>query len=281
MNKKEISPALTEEIHRLATSESQPGGKEILEELRNNPDIDWPLIGPDGELGENYESALRWMQRRVEKIQKKLKDIDKTFTWPLTEDSVKAGLEWHASSFLLECWKDDEEEKAVIRRAHEEIARTRGADVPLGIGAPATIRKALWWWRVHEAAQDLPVADDPDRVEFSRRHGQRLWAWDYSKDVLEVPIDISSTIDLLRYKPWKSEVHEEIYRQAISDGRVKEIDRVFGELRDRTGDITAIVQSEPIPITMMPGYYYRIGERRSIKTKVTTLTNGEQKARLL
>jgi|AP95_1055475.scaffolds.fasta_scaffold60630_1 hypothetical protein len=268
MNPKEISPYLTEEIHRLATSESQPAGKAVLEELKNNPDFDGLLIGPDGELGEDEGNALRWIQRRVQKIQQRLKNIDKLFTWPLTEDALNVGLEWHASSFLLECWKDEEEENDAIRRAHQETARIRGSDINKGIAAPPTIRKALWWWRVHEASQDLP--DDADRVEFSRDHGGRLWAWDFSKDVLGSPIDVSDTVDFLRYKPWKSEIHDEIYKKAISDGRVNPLDRGVGVIRDSSGKITQIIQSKPIPIKNMPAYFYRIGQR-PVKVGVPTV----------
>jgi len=81
-------------------------------------------------------NALRWIQRRVQKIQQRLKNIDKLFTWPLTEDALNVGLEWHASSFLLECWKDEEEENDAIRRAHQETARILRGTLPMSLVNP-------------------------------------------------------------------------------------------------------------------------------------------------
>ena len=88
--------------------------------------------------------------------------------------------------------------------------------------------------------------------------------------MLGSPIDVSDTVDFLRYKPWKSEIHDEIYKKAISDGRVNPLDRGVGVIRDSSGKITQIIQSKPIPIKNMPAYFYRIGQR-PVKVGVPTV----------
>ena len=97
-----------------------------------------------------------------------------------------------------------------------------------------TMRHARWWWRVHQAVPELPP--ERDRTEFVGYFGEILYLAEFSKDVLNSPMDVSNVWAYFAYRPWESTKNDELYQRACEEGRITPLQALTIE-SDRTSGL--------------------------------------------
>jgi hypothetical protein len=180
-------------------------------------------------FGVKYDRSLRQTQRYVKDVRGNLDHLDELFEWRTCAGSDD--IPWESGTFLLDMWAYIQE------RNHAESLQST-ANSPL---SKVTIRRARWWWRVHQAVPNLP--NHMDRREFVSSISDRLWISDLAENILGIPHPASSAEEAyLAYRPWEGADKEDIYDLAVQQGRILPLNNLLLNI-DEDGGIAEIIQT--------------------------------------
>jgi len=88
----------------------------------------------------------------------------------------------------------------------------------------ATMRKALWWWKVHcatgEFRENRIDLQNMTRTHFVRQAAEVFWLADWHESSLGISQDISGNWAVLAYKLWGSIVRRDAYNRALEENRI-------------------------------------------------------------
>ena len=176
-----------------------------------------------------YDRSLRQTQRYVKHIRGNLGHLDERFEWRTCAGSDD--IPWESGTFLLDMW-------AYIQERNHAESLPSTANSPL---SKVTIRRARWWWRVHQAVPNLP--NHMDRREFVSSISDRLWISDLAENILGIPHPDSSAEEAyLAYREWEGADKKDIYDLAVQQGRISQLNNLLLNT-DEDGGVTEIIQT--------------------------------------
>ena len=116
---------------------------------------------------------------------------------------------------MLDMWAYDQERSA-----------KREQEIPGNVvSRPATLRKALWWWKVHcatgELREDRIELEDMTRTDFVWATAEVFWLADWYKSSVGIDNDTSGNWAYLAYKPWQNIWRRDAYNIALKETRIK------------------------------------------------------------
>ena len=186
--------------------------REMLKELLRNPEME-RLIEDILVLGPNKEAQEKKIGRQLEKWggPKNHDPLDEVFDW---RRLIDAGLGWEASDVVLDLWAYDQ--KLSVDRENQTPGNS--------VNRPATMRKALWWWKVHcatgEFRENRIELQNMTRTHFVWQAAEVFWLADWYESSLGISQDTSGNWAVLAYKPWGSIVRRDAYDRALDENRI-------------------------------------------------------------
>ena len=185
--------------------------REMLKELLRNPEME-RLIEDILVLGPNKEAQEKKIGRQLEKWggPKNHDPLDEVFDW---RRLIDAGLGWEASDVVLDLWAYDQ--KLSVDRENQTPGNS--------VNRPATMRKALWWWKVHcatgEFRENRIELQNMTRTHFVWQAAEVFWLADWYESSLGISQDTSGNWAVLAYKPWGSIVRRDAYDRALDENQ--------------------------------------------------------------
>ena len=189
--------------------------REMLNELEKLPEMRH-LIWNELVLGKKQETVEKKIGRKLDEWDESSGSnnhdpLDEVFDWRRLPD---IGLGWEASNVVLNLWAYDQKLSADRDRQHP------GNDINI----PATMRKALWWWKVHcatgEFKEDQIDLLEIGRVQFVWSAAEVFWLADWYESRLGIPQDTSGNWAYLAYKPWRNAERRDEYERALDENRI-------------------------------------------------------------
>jgi hypothetical protein len=176
-----------------------------------------------------YDRSPRQTQRYVKHIRGNLGHLDELFEWRTC--AGRDDIPWESGTFLLDMW-------AYIKERNHAESLQGTANSPL---SEVTIRRARWWWRVHQALPNLP--NQMDRREFVSSIADRLWISDLAENILGISHPDSSAEEAyLAYRPWEGADKKDIYDLAVQQGRILPLNNLVLNM-NADGGIAQIIQT--------------------------------------
>jgi hypothetical protein len=165
--------------------------------------------------GEFYPSVSErtisnWIQG-FKKLHPETVDLDSPFEW---REMARHGLPWEASSFIMDMLKD-----AYYSRA----GYTQSGLNNVVLSTTTTVRDVLWWWRVHQAAPEIPegVGTLRDIQQLAAQFTFR----EMTHELLATPMETADLEARLALKPWLDADHHRRYHWAADLGVIPAIAR--------------------------------------------------------
>ena len=205
--------------------------REMLKELLRSPEME-RLIEDILVLGPNTEAQEKKIGRQLEKWgePKNHDPLDEVFDWRRLTD---AGLGWEASDVVLNLWAYDQ--KLSVDRERQTLEDN--------VNRPATMRKALWWWKVHcatgEFRENRLDLQNMSRTHFVWQAAEVFWLADWYESSLGISQDTSGNWAILAYKPWGNIVRRDAYNSALDENRISPPLNVVYR-KDGNGNIAAM-----------------------------------------
>lgn len=163
-------------------------------------------------------------------------DPDAPFQWHLMGDW---GLPWEASGFILDMLS------AVYASNYLQWASNTNTRLT------PTVREALWWWRVHQAAPEIAreVGYQSDIHALASHFVSR----ELAHEVLGSRLELADLEVCLALKPWLDDEHHRHYHEMVKSGVVPS----FEELRLKS--MSDLVQKFLKPGSLeFPGWYIEV-----------------------
>jgi len=126
--------------------------------------------------------------------------LDAPFHWQDIDSYAEFGLPWEAGAFINEMWFAIEQDVLMLPLDGEDYLRV----------VPPTVRRARWWWRIHQACPEITAPRKGIWPGLGRDFGPLDLAFlaenflerEVAHDVLGLPLDMDGFAALIRYKPW-------------------------------------------------------------------------------
>jgi hypothetical protein len=186
--------------------------------------------GREREIGSDKRVA-----RLINDLLEKHSPKDSPFEWHRMEEW---GIPWQASDFILQMLNEEYEKKKGIIESRESAlesewwAKYQPGWWPEIHDYTATFRQVIWWWRVHQAAPEIP--QHVGELTDIRDLGDSFAVRELVSELLDSPSEAADLEACLALKPWLDEERHSNYHEMVELGVAPPIKLEFMDMTSPT-----------------------------------------------